>query len=132
MLVPDTGEHYCPNRLFFFSTRFRLTIQHRMKFPGICCQPAPLSIQWQLPQGLHPFSKKIRRHQTERLALIIPSQLFSLGYGDIVPVTFAGKVCTILYAMYGIPIFIWYIVKLGALFRVLVMRLINGIAIYAR
>ena len=48
------------------------------------------------------------------------------------PVTFAGKVCTILYAMYGIPIFIWYIVKLGALFRVLVMRLINGIAIYAR
>ena len=58
MLVPDTGEHYCPNRLFFFSTRFRLTIQHRMKFPGICCQPAPLSIQWQLPQVTSIFQKK--------------------------------------------------------------------------
>jgi hypothetical protein len=26
------------------------------------------------------------------------------------------------YALYGIPVFMWYIVKLGALFRVLVMR----------
>ena len=62
---------------------------------------------------------------------VVWSQCF-LGYGDIVPVTFAGKVCTILYALYGIPVFIWYIVKLGALFRVLVMRLINGMAIYAK
>lgn len=49
------------------------------------------------------------------------------GYGDIVPVTFNGKICTIIYALYGIPVFIWYVVKLGALFRVIVMRFIKFI-----
>ena len=46
----------------------------------------------------------------------------SLGYGDIVPMTLEGKVLTLFYALYGIPVFMWYVVKLGALFRVLVMR----------
>ena len=48
--------------------------------------------------------------------------IFFSGYGDIVPVTQGGKIFTLAYSLYGIPIFIWYIVKLGALFRVLVMR----------
>ena len=30
-----------------------------------------------------------------------------------------------IYALYGIPIFVWYIVKLGVLFKVLVMRSIK-------
>ncbi|XP_071749409.1 uncharacterized protein [Lepeophtheirus salmonis] len=54
----------------------------------------------------------------------ITSVSSTTGYGDIIPLTLGGKIFTIIYALYGIPIFIWYIVKLGVLFRVLVMRLI--------
>ena len=54
------------------------------------------------------------------------------GYGDIVPTTLEGKLFTICYALYGIPIFIWYIVKLGALFRVVVMRLVNQVVDFWR
>lgn len=52
----------------------------------------------------------------------------SIGYGDIVAVTQEGKVLTIIYALYGIPIFMWYIIKLGALFRVVVMRFLRNFA----
>ena len=45
-----------------------------------------------------------------------------LGYGDIVPKTLEGKIFTLAYAMIGIPIFMWYIVKLGVLFRLLFMK----------
>ena len=51
-----------------------------------------------------------------------------LGYGDIVPVTVKGKIMTIVYALYGIPVFLWYIIKLGALFRVVVMRFLRNFA----
>lgn len=44
------------------------------------------------------------------------------GYGDIVPVTTGGRVFTVAYALIGIPVFMWYIVKLGGLFRLLVMN----------
>ena len=33
-----------------------------------------------------------------------------------------------IYALYGIPIFLWYIIKLGALFRVVVMRFLRNMA----
>ena len=52
----------------------------------------------------------------------------STGYGDIVPVTTEGKILTLVYALYGIPIFLWYIIKLGALFRVVVMRFLRNMA----
>ena len=39
-----------------------------------------------------------------------------------------GKIVTIIYALYGIPIFMWYIIKLGALFRVVVMRFLRNLA----
>ena len=48
------------------------------------------------------------------------------------PVTLEGKLFTLCYALYGIPIFIWYIVKLGALFRVVVMRLVNQVVDFWR
>ena len=47
---------------------------------------------------------------------------FSSGNGDIVPKTFEGKIFTIAYATIGIPIFMWYIFKLGVLFRHLFMK----------
>ena len=53
--------------------------------------------------------------------------LIFTGYGDIVPITVNGKILTIVYALYGIPVFIWYIIKLGGLFRVMVMRLLRNI-----
>ena len=48
------------------------------------------------------------------------------GYGDMVPVTTWGKIFSLVYALIGIPIFMWYIVKLGGLFRVLAMKLIGA------
>ena len=45
-----------------------------------------------------------------------------------VPVTTEGKVLTVVYALYGIPIFLWYTIKLGALFRVVVMRFLRNMA----
>ena len=39
-----------------------------------------------------------------------------------------GKIMTIIYALYGIPVFLWYIIKLGALFRVVVMRFLRNVA----
>ena len=52
--------------------------------------------------------------------------LFFLGYGDIVPVTTEGKVFTLAYAILGIPVFMWYIVKLGGLFRLLTMYIFSN------
>ena len=43
------------------------------------------------------------------------------------PLTDEGKILTMFYALYGIPVFIWYIVKLGGLFRVVLMRLLRYI-----
>ncbi|XP_059085511.1 potassium channel subfamily K member 13-like [Tigriopus californicus] len=61
-------------------------------------------------------------------AAFVNSVSSTTGYGDIVPVTLEGKLFTLVYALYGIPVFIWYVVKLGALFRVVVMRLIYQMA----
>ena len=47
------------------------------------------------------------------------------GYGDIVPVTPEGKLLTIVYGLFGIPIFFWYISKLGNLFRGLIMNMFS-------
>ena len=36
--------------------------------------------------------------------------------------TIPGKVFTIFYAICGIPVFMWYIFKLGGVFRLVVMK----------
>ena len=41
--------------------------------------------------------------------------------------TFWGKFFTILYALVGIPVFMWYIVKLGVVFRLVVMKVVCGL-----
>ncbi len=40
-----------------------------------------------------------------------------------------GKLFTVLYAFVGIPVFMWYIVKLGALFRLVIMKLFYGLLV---
>ena len=42
----------------------------------------------------------------------------------MVPRTVGGKLFTLVYSLYGIPMFIWYIVKLGAIFKFIVKRVI--------
>ena len=43
------------------------------------------------------------------------------------PVTTEGKVFTLAYAILGIPVFMWYIVKLGGLFRLLTMYIFSNV-----
>jgi hypothetical protein len=57
---------------------------------------------------------------------------FSAGNGDIVPVTLGGKIFTLMYALYGIPVFMWYIVKLGVLFRSVVARMSTAVVMCGR
>lgn len=57
----------------------------------------------------------------------ITSVQTTTGYGDIVPATTQGKVFTLAYAIIGIPVFMWYIVKLGGLFRLLTMYFFSNI-----
>ena len=52
------------------------------------------------------------------------------GHGHILPVTLGGKLLTLFYALYGIPVFLWYIIKLGALCRVSVKRFLKKCYIY--
>ncbi len=57
------------------------------------------------------------------------SPKITAGYGDIIPVTFWGKFFTLIYALAGIPVYMWYIFKLGAVFRLVVMKLFFGLFI---
>ena len=41
----------------------------------------------------------------------ITSVQTTTGYGDIVPVTFGGKLFTLFYSFIGIPVFMWYVVQ---------------------
>jgi hypothetical protein len=55
------------------------------------------------------------------------NSIIFLGSGDIVPVTTEGKIFTLAYSLVGIPVFMWYIVKLGGLFRLLTMNLFSAL-----
>ena len=50
--------------------------------------------------------------------------IYQTGYGDIVPKTMGGKLFTIFYAIISIPIFMWYIYRLGGAFRLVFMKAI--------
>ena len=39
-----------------------------------------------------------------------------IGYGDLVPRTEAGKIATIVYAVFGIPVYILYFMNMGKVF----------------
>lgn len=93
---------------------------------------------FQAVELLEKFSKaapKVRHTPDEIRWDMLSAQAFitsvqtTTGYGDIVPVTFWGKLFTLGYALVGIPIFMWYIVKLGGVFRLLVMKAIFWILI---
>jgi hypothetical protein len=45
-----------------------------------------------------------------------------------VPQTLGGKILTVIYALCGVPVFMWYIIKLGATFRVLVILFVRNFA----
>ena len=53
-----------------------------------------------------------------------PVCIYQTGYGDIVPKTMGGKLFTIFYAIISIPIFMWYIYRLGGAFRLVFMKAI--------
>ena len=56
------------------------------------------------------------------------SNLFlSSGYGNIVPVTFEGRLVTMIFAIISIPVNYWYIFKLGSLFAATVMTMVRRI-----
>nr|XP_040581393.1 potassium channel subfamily K member 10-like [Lepeophtheirus salmonis] len=60
-------------------------------------------------------------------AFVFVSSIHSTtGYGNIVPQTLGGKVCATVYAIFGIPMFVWYIIQLRDIFRILLMRVIYG------
>ena len=56
----------------------------------------------------------------------------TVGYGDIVPVTFWGKIFVLLYALWGIPVFLWYIIMLGVLLRSIVARATTAVVGFFR
>ncbi len=76
---------------------------------------------------------RIKDHPDEIRWDMLSAQAFitsvqtTTGYGDIVPVTTGGKIFTLMYALVGVPVFMWYIVKLGGLFRLLVVHVFNSI-----
>lgn len=73
---------------------------------------------------------KIRNHPKEfgwnmqNAQAFITSVQTTTGYGDIVPKTMGGKLFTIFYAIISIPIFMWYIYRLGGAFRLVFMKAI--------
>ena len=73
----------------------------------------------------------IKDHPDEIIWDMLNAQAFvtsiqtTTGYGDIVPLTPGGKIFTIAYALVGVPIFLWYIVKLGGVFRVFTMNIFS-------
>ena len=74
---------------------------------------------------------EIKNHPEEIIWDMLNAQAFvtsiqtTTGYGDIVPLTPGGKIFTIAYALIGVPIFLWYIVKLGGVFRVFTMNIFS-------
>ena len=74
---------------------------------------------------------EIKNHPDEIIWDMLNAQAFvtsiqtTTGYGDIVPLTPGGKIFTIAYALVGVPIFLWYIVKLGGVFRVFTMNIFS-------
>ena len=58
--------------------------------------------------------------------VIIIDHVSTVGYGNIYPVTFEGKLVTMIFAIIGIPINYWYIFKLGSLFAATVMTLVRS------
>ena len=56
-----------------------------------------------------------------------PNLFLSPGYGNIVPVTFEGRLVTMIFAIISIPVNYWYIFKLGSLFAATVMTMVRRI-----
>ena len=46
--------------------------------------------------------------------------------------TLGGRIFTLVYALYGIPVFMWYIIMLGVLFRSVVARASSAVLAFYR
>ena len=53
--------------------------------------------------------------------------MYYIGYGNIVPVTFEGRLFSMIFAIISVPVNYWYIFKLGSLFCAVAMAIINNI-----
>ena len=89
---------------------------------GTCCRPKLLSHPYrpQLDMGISFRGTHLRSHHfctTGKVqSLNKPLNTYSS--------TMWGKAFAIAYALVGIPIFMWYIVKLGGLFRVIAIKIV--------
>ena len=73
--------------------------------------------------GINSQLDKQKFRTTHQFPSIIPRSLIPtrsvmsmIGYGDVVPRTEAGKIGVIVYAIFGIPVYILYFMNMGKVF----------------
>ena len=104
--------------VFFVCRRLKCSTSIRKRLNGTCCRPKLLSHPYrpQLDMGISFRGTYLRSHHFCTTGKVQSLNMYSS--------TMWGKAFAIAYALVGIPIFMWYIVKLGGLFRVIAIKIV--------